>query len=254
MLQTFRNEEFGEIRTVKLDGVPWFVGKDVAEALGYKNHSKAIADHVDEEDKLDSKPISMADDVGELNNKTLSSLGQRGGILINESGLYSLIMSSKLPSAKAFKRWVTSEVLPAIRETGAYMINTDDSDTPMHFMSIGECISVARLLAHCPRERLGLVTKVLSFGGLDFRNDVEVTGEQFVDTSDIGARLLETKDRYQMTYAELCRRTGLPRQTLCYYVHGQRFPRPDRYKHLINCLSRIATEEDSLHVVVDYTE
>ena len=105
-LQIFENAEFGKIRTVVLDGEPWFVGKDVAAALGYSNASKALNDHVDEEDKL--------------NNVSLSSLGQRGGWLVNESGVYSLVFSSKLPTAKAFKRWVTSEVLPSIRKTGGY--------------------------------------------------------------------------------------------------------------------------------------
>ena len=111
-MQIFQNEEFGRIRTfVTEDGVPWFVGKDVAEVLGYTNPSKALSDHVDTEDKL--------------NNETLLSLGQRGGWLINESGLYSLILSSKLPQAKNFKRWVTSEVLPTIRKTGGY-VNNDE--------------------------------------------------------------------------------------------------------------------------------
>lgn len=87
-------------------GEPWFVGKDVAKVLGYSDPNKAIATHVNSDDKL--------------NDKTSSSLGQRGGWLINESGLYSLILSSKLPSAHAFKRWVTSEVLPSIRKHGAY--------------------------------------------------------------------------------------------------------------------------------------
>ena len=105
-LQIFENVEFGKIRMVVLDGEPWFVGKDVAAALGYSNASKALNDHVDEEDKL--------------NNVSLSSLGQRGGWLVNESGVYSLVFSSKLPTAKAFKRWVTSEVLPSIRKTGGY--------------------------------------------------------------------------------------------------------------------------------------
>ena len=104
-LRTWNFEDY-EVRTVEIDGEPWFVGKDVATVLGYQNGSKALSDHVDEEDKL--------------NNESLSSLGQRGGWLINESGLYSLILSSKLPNAKAFKRWVTSEVLPTIRKTGSY--------------------------------------------------------------------------------------------------------------------------------------
>lgn len=106
-LQIFDNPEFGKIRAIEVDGEPWMVGKDVAAALGYQNPSKALADHVDNEDKL--------------NNESLSSLGQRGGWLINESGLYSLVLSSKLPGAKKFRRWVTSEVLPSIRRHGAYM-------------------------------------------------------------------------------------------------------------------------------------
>ena len=101
-IKIFENEEFGSVRTMEINGEPYFVGKDVAEILGYANTSKALIDHVDDEDKL--------------NNETLSSLGQRGGWLINESGLYSLILSSKLPNAKKFKRWVTSEVLPSIRK------------------------------------------------------------------------------------------------------------------------------------------
>ena len=109
-IKIFENEEFGSVRTMEIDGEPYFVGKDVAEILGYANTSKALIDHVDDEDKL--------------NNETLSSLGQRGGWLINESGLYSLILSSKLSNAKKFKRWVTSEILPAIRKTGSYSIQS----------------------------------------------------------------------------------------------------------------------------------
>lgn len=106
-LQIFNHPDFGEVRTVTINDEPWFVGKDVAQVLGYQNPSKAILDHVDAEDKL--------------NNDSLLSLGQRGGWIINESGLYSLVLSSKLPGAKEFKRWVTSEILPSIRKHGAYM-------------------------------------------------------------------------------------------------------------------------------------
>lgn len=109
-LAVFSNPDFGEVRTLEINGDPWFVGKDVATALGYSDTNKAIAMHVDDDDKL--------------NDKMSPSLGQRGGWLINESGLYSLIMSSKMEKAKEFKRWVTSEVLPSIRKTGAYTVNT----------------------------------------------------------------------------------------------------------------------------------
>ena len=110
-LKIFENEEFGSLRTVEIDGKVWFVGKDVASILGYKNPNEAINDHVDGEDKLNSKTLSSYN----------LDLGQRGGWLINESGLYSLVLFSKLPNAKKFKHWVTSDVLTSIRQYGAYL-------------------------------------------------------------------------------------------------------------------------------------
>nr|DAX03104.1 MAG TPA: repressor domain protein [Bacteriophage sp.] len=110
-IKLFTNKEFGEIRTMNIDEEPWFVGKDVAEALGYSNASKAVSTHVGEEDRI---------------LKVLEADSQNGNVvktqtaLINESGLYALIFGSKLESAKRFKHWVTSEVLPAIRKTGSY--------------------------------------------------------------------------------------------------------------------------------------
>lgn len=108
IMKVFNNTMFGNVRIILQNNEPWFVAKDITKILGYQNSSKAIGDHVDADDKL--------------NNETLSSLGQRGGWLINESGLYSLILSSKLPTAKQFKRWVTSEVLPELRKTGSYSL------------------------------------------------------------------------------------------------------------------------------------
>lgn len=105
-LTTFSNPEFGQVRTVEIDGTPWLVGKDVAVALGYKNPQRAIRDHVDTEDQGVTKTVTPS--------------GEQEMLIINESGLYSLILSSKMPKAKAFKHWVTSEVLPAIHKTGAY--------------------------------------------------------------------------------------------------------------------------------------
>ena len=105
-LKIFENEEFGQIRTVMRDGEVWFVGKDVANGLGYSNARKALGDHVDKEDK----GVTKRDTLGGVQELTI----------VNESGLYSLVLSSKLPSVKRFKRWVTSEVLPAIRKTGSY--------------------------------------------------------------------------------------------------------------------------------------
>lgn len=105
-LQIFENKEFGKIRTVEINDEPYFVGKDVADILGYTNTPKAIRDHVDDEDKLTERIVLSGQ--------------SRDMFVINESGLYSLILSSKLPTAKKFKRWVTSEVLPSIRKHGMY--------------------------------------------------------------------------------------------------------------------------------------
>lgn len=111
-LQVFKNQEFGSVRTLVINSEPWFVGKDVAEALGYKNTKDALAKHVDSEDK----------EILKSQNATLENIPNRGVTVVNESGLYSLVLSSKLPSAKKFKRWVTSEVLPALRKTGQYQV------------------------------------------------------------------------------------------------------------------------------------
>lgn len=105
-LQIFQNPEFGQIRTLERYGDPWFVGKDVAQALGYSNTKDAVSRHVDDDDKGGARITTPS--------------GEQTMTIINESGVYSLIFSSKLPSAKKFKRWVTSEVLPTIRRTGGY--------------------------------------------------------------------------------------------------------------------------------------
>ena len=114
-IKIFNNEEFGSVRVMEIDGEPWFVGKDIAERLGYADVNHSILDHVEEEDRVNSKTQGQND----------PEFGQRGTWLINESGLYSLIIGSKLPNAKKFKKWITSEVLPTIRKTGGY-VNDDE--------------------------------------------------------------------------------------------------------------------------------
>lgn len=128
-LQVFNNHEFGEVRTTVIDGEPWFVGADVATALGYSNVRDAIAKHVDNEDK---NTVAIRDGIQGNPNKTV----------INESGIYSLVFGSKLPTAKKFKRWVTSDVLPAIRKTGGYHI----PQTPAEQMAQG-LLAAQKLLA-----------------------------------------------------------------------------------------------------------
>lgn len=138
-LQTFSFNEH-EVRSILIDNQPWFVGKDVAEVLGYSNTRKTLADHVDDEDK----GVTKRDTLG----------GQQEMTIINESGLYSLILSSKLPTAKQFKRWVTSEVLPAIRKTGMYAT----TGTEKYYI-----LEAARLISECKkRESLPYLIQTLS--------------------------------------------------------------------------------------------
>lgn len=114
-ITTFNNEEFGNVRTYMIKGEPWFIGKDIAAILNYTNTSKAIRDHVDNDDKLTERIVLSGQN--------------REVIFINESGFYSLILSSKMPNAKKFKRWVTSEVLPSLRKTGIYTVVTAQPTT-----------------------------------------------------------------------------------------------------------------------------
>lgn len=109
-IQIFKNDSFGAVRTVEVEGVPYFVGKDVAEILGYTNPTKALQDHVDSEDMTFNESLKLS--------------RQSGAWLINESGVYALVFGSKLPKAKEFKHWVTSEILPTIRKHGAYMTDS----------------------------------------------------------------------------------------------------------------------------------
>lgn len=110
-MKIWESQEFGVLRVIEQDGEPWMVGKDVAQALGYSNPRKALADHVDQEDKIQGDGVTIRDSIGREQTATL----------INESGLYSLVLSSKLPGAKRFRRWVTGEVLPSIRKDGGYI-------------------------------------------------------------------------------------------------------------------------------------
>ena len=139
-IEIFSNNLFGEIRAIRKDGQPWFVGKDVAEKLGYKNTRDALISKVDEEDKAVVKCDTIK--------------GKQNTTIINESGLYSLVLSSKLPSAKEFKRWVTSEVLPAIRQTGGYIPHNEKmSDEEI----MARALQVAQKTIEKKNEQLKLV-------------------------------------------------------------------------------------------------
>ena len=179
-IQIFNNAEFGEIRSMEIGGEPWFVGKDVATALGYANASKAISVHVDTDDKL-SRQFA---DSGQ--NRTM--------YIINESGLYSLILGSKLDGAKRFKRWVTSEVLPAIRKTGAYAVDSKAAEIKMRELRVKEMNAQARLLnAETRRLKILQTERGLSQVAIDtaaVKAAEEITGQ------DLGDYLPKTEKTY----------------------------------------------------------
>lgn len=183
-IQVFNNTEFGDIRTLEIDGEPYFVGKDIANALGYSNSRKAIGDHVDDDDK----GVTKCDTLGGGQNFTI----------INESGLYSLIFASKLPSAKRFKRWVTSKVLPMIRKTGKYSVpdTADEAEQPP--VSLQERMEIAKLIAKTPKNRLHMVAKIFEpvLGVELLPNTLSTAGTYGISSDDAILIVTEFIDSY----------------------------------------------------------
>ena len=179
-IQIFNNTEFGEIRTMEINGEPWFVGKDIAAALGYSNPRDALSKHVDSDDK------------GVANCDTPS--GTQKMTIINESGMYSLILSSKLEGAKRFKRWVTSEVLPSIRKTGAFATDSAAAELKARELRVKEMNAQARLI-NAETRRLLILQKEkglskVAVDALAVRAMEDVTGK------DLGEYLPRTEKTY----------------------------------------------------------
>ena len=181
-IQGFNNTEFGNIRSMEIGGEPWFVGKDVATALGYAKPENAVSNHVDSEDKTST-----------LIQGSGSNYKSKA-IIINESGLYSLILGSKLDGAKRFKRWVTSEVLPAIRKTGAYATDSKAAEIKMRELRVKEMNAQARLLnAETRRLKILQAERGLSQVAIDtaaVKAAEEITGQ------DLGDYLPKTEKTY----------------------------------------------------------
>lgn len=221
-LTIFQNPEFGTIRSLMLNDEPWFIGKDVAVALGYgkgKSPTNAVANHVDEEDKGVTEMMTPG--------------GKQQFIIINESGLYSLIMSSKLESAKRFKHWVTSEVLPQIRKTGRYA--PTQAATPI---STDDYIRAAGIVARCNDQRLPIVLNLLEKGGFsvqtlnDFCQESTRTSEKI--TQEDLAHLQAVLNGY--TVRQAARLVNLSPGIISFYRRGMRFPSYERYKRMLEIL------------------
>ena len=156
--EIYKNAEFGEIRTMDINGEPYFVGTDVAKALGYSDSFGAIKKHVDSEDKL----VCQINSVGQSRNVTV----------INESGLYSLILSSKLPTAKRFKHWVTSEVLPAIRKTGGYLADMSLSPTLRWMIEAEQKLNAQQAEITAVGDKVNAIQEAFTVEFDDWRDDV----------------------------------------------------------------------------------
>lgn len=224
-LHTFSNSEFGTIRTLSIDSAPWFVGKDVAVALGYNRSDNALRRHVEDEDKQTHQ---------------ISASGQnRNMIIINESGLYSLILSSKLPNAKKFKRWVTSEVLPAIRKTGFYSIEPmkpaecDIATEAAEKARIEEkYMRAAQYIATCPKSNLPFALSALHGAGIDL-----VLLENAKVTDGECARLInKAVNDYGLSMTAIGRLVGLQTTQISRIRSGESTPSVQRSKVICDAI------------------
>jgi prophage antirepressor-like protein len=221
-MQVFTNPDFGDIRTATIDREPWFVGRDVAKALGYANPLKAVRDHIDEEDRTVNESFTV-------NGTALT--------LINESGLYSLILSSKLPAAKKFKRWVTAEVLPTLRKTGRYNIVTTPAVTEQRALTTDDYLKAAQIVASCRNERLPYVMHYLECGGFEKPHISETETSAVGDSAQALQLILDAKSIYGMSNAQIGRIVGLDRVQVGRYVNGQNGMSAHRAARVINQLS-----------------
>jgi prophage antirepressor-like protein len=241
-LQTFANEEFGAVRSLMIEDMPWFVGRDVATALGYAKPRNAISVHVDDEDK-NSALIQGAIQGGTQGNPNMT--------IINESGLYSLILSSKLPAAKRFKRWVTSEVLPAIRRTGGYGTATQAAEPetaaaetlPARETTNDDYLRAASIVASCKNERLPYVLAYLSKAGLSTVCPVQTQEEQR-DRYEIMRLLVKAYNDYGISDTTIGKATGLNRAQIRMYRTGERFPKAGRAEYIKAVVEPMLVEQE----------
>lgn len=241
-LQTFANEEFGAVRSLMIEDMPWFVGYDVAKALGYVKPRNAVSVHVDDEDK-NTALIQGAIQGGTQGNPNMT--------IINESGLYSLILSSKLPAAKRFKRWVTSEVLPAIRRTGGYGTATQAAEPetaaaetlPAREVTNDDYLRAASIVASCKNERLPYVLAYLSKAGLSTVCPVQTQEEQR-DRYEIMRLLVKAYNDYGISDTTIGKATGLNRAQIRMYRTGERFPKAGRAEYIKAVIEPMLTEQE----------
>ncbi len=227
-MQVFNNPEFGQLRTVLIDDTPWAVGKDVASALGYKDTAKAVKMHVDDEDK----------GVGDLSTPG----GTQKINIINESGMYSLILSSKLPSAKRFKRWITSEVLPAIRRTGSYTKEEERAkQVPQREITVDDFLKAAAVVATCKNERLPYVLGFLKSGGFPMPEICALPSSP-KDDGKCAMIINKAVNEHGLSLSRIAKATGLATTQITRIRTGQSVPTLQRAQIIIDAVKDMVPE------------
>ncbi len=237
-LQFFVHEDFGQIRVVQQDSEPWFVAADVCRALELSDVSKTL-------ERLDD------------DEKGTNSIRTPGGFqrmsIINEPGLYTLVLGSRKPEAKTFKRWITHEVLPSIRKTGNYSMIPSQPETPQRTITTDDYLKAASIVANCRNERLPYVLGFLEQGGLSIPKIHEINGRSLTDGrhsryaktgEDVSIQesarsvIQEAIRNYGFSYAQVSRLTGIPQSCINRYCKASNRPTPERARYIIEILTQ----------------
>lgn len=233
-MQIFQNEAFGEIRTLLIDGEPWFVAADVCKALLIVNSRDALT-RIDDDEK------------GVVSTDTLG--GRQEVTIVNEPGLYTLILGSRKPEAKAFKRWITHEVIPAIRKHGAYI--SPNAEAVQVTPTIEQYIASARIIATCRADRLRMVIGLLDKAGMSMPMDISTNSKvERVNTAELQTNIRRVKDSNHMKRDEILKRlsdaTDIPFGTMLTYYYKTVSAPVEKVKAILEALDRIGAEEMSV--------
>lgn len=233
-MQIFQNEAFGEIRTLLIDGEPWFVAADVCKALLIVN-SRDTLTRIDDDEK------------GVVSTDTLG--GRQEVTIVNEPGLYALILSSRKPEAKAFKRWITHEVIPSIRKHGAYI--SPNAEAVQVTPTIEQYIASARIIATCRADRLRMVIGLLDKAGISMPMDISTNSKvERVNTAELQTNIRRVKDSNHMKRDEVLKRlsdaTNILFGTMLTYYYKTVSAPVEKVKAILEALDRIGAEEMSV--------
>ena len=233
-MQIFQNEKFGKIRTLTLDGEPWFVAADVCKSLELGNPSMTV-----ERLDADEKGISSIDTLG----------GKQRVAIINEPGLYSVILCSRKPEAKAFKRWITHEVIPSIRKHRAYI--SPNAEAVQVTPTIEQYIASARIISTCRADRLRMVIGLLDKAGISMPIDIPTNSKvERVNTAELQTNIRRVKDSNHMKRDEILKRlsdaTDIPFGTMLTYYYKTVSAPVEKVKAILEALDRIGAEEMSV--------